>query len=85
MGLTLAATEAQEHGGVDDRDTFLHRVRDLLNIHTGIIPVFPTYQQVMRMLIRSGTHSHGFQLFSLFPLLEWDFLVRVWSPFLSGF
>lgn len=37
MGLTLAATEAQEHGGVDDRDTFLHRVRDLLNIHTGIL------------------------------------------------
>ncbi|XP_024356885.1 AUGMIN subunit 3 isoform X2 [Physcomitrium patens] len=34
VGLALAATEAQEHGGVDDRDTFLHRVRDLLNIHT---------------------------------------------------
>lgn len=34
-GLNLAAAEAQEHGGVDDRDTFLHRVRDLLNIHAG--------------------------------------------------
>lgn len=35
VGLNLAAAEAQEHGGVDDRDTFLHRVRDLLNIHAG--------------------------------------------------
>lgn len=33
MGLIFAGTEAQEQGGVDDRDTFLHRVRDLLSIH----------------------------------------------------
>lgn len=44
MGLTLAATEAQEHGGVDDRDTFLHRVRDLLNIHTGTLSFSPNLQ-----------------------------------------
>lgn len=26
--------EVQEHGAVDDRDTFLHGVRDLLSIHS---------------------------------------------------
>lgn len=32
--MVQAASEVQEHGAVDDRDTFLHGVRDLLSIHS---------------------------------------------------
>jgi HAUS augmin-like complex subunit 3 len=37
VGLAVVGAEAHEHGAVDDRDTFLHRVRDLLSIHTCMI------------------------------------------------
>lgn len=32
--MVQAASEVQEQGAVDDRDTFLHGVRDLLSIHS---------------------------------------------------
>lgn len=34
LGLIEAASDVQEQGAVDDRDTFLHGVRDLLSIHS---------------------------------------------------
>lgn len=34
LSLIQAASEVQEQGAVDDRDTFLHGVRNLLNIHS---------------------------------------------------
>lgn len=52
-GLNLAAAEAQEHGGVDDRDTFLHRVRDLLNIHAddqGGLPQYVSAQGLVQQI-----------------------------------
>lgn len=33
FALIQAGGEVQEQGAVDDRDTLLHQVRDLLNIH----------------------------------------------------
>lgn len=34
MALIQAASDVQEQGAVDDRDTFLHSVRDLLSMHS---------------------------------------------------
>lgn len=34
LSMVQAASEVQEQGAVDDRDTFLHGVRDLLSIHS---------------------------------------------------
>lgn len=34
LALIEAASDVQEQGAVDDRDTFLHGVRDLLSIHS---------------------------------------------------
>lgn len=34
LSLIQAASEVHEQGAVDDRDTFLHSVRDLLSIHS---------------------------------------------------
>lgn len=34
MALIQAASDVQEQGAVDDRDNFLHGVRDLLSIHS---------------------------------------------------
>nr|XP_027113858.1 AUGMIN subunit 3-like isoform X2 [Coffea arabica] len=36
MALIQASSEVQEQGAVDDRDTFLHGVRDLLNAQAGL-------------------------------------------------
>jgi hypothetical protein len=73
VGLTLAATEAQEHGGVDDRDTFLHRVRDLLNIHTGMLSLFPNLQS-------GNVKFFCVQLLSVSSLLHWIRVVKLISP-----
>ncbi|XP_042405691.1 AUGMIN subunit 3-like [Zingiber officinale] len=43
LSLIDAAMEVQEHGAVDDRDTFLHGVRDLLSIHSNTSASLPTY------------------------------------------
>lgn len=43
LSLIQAASEVQEQGAVDDRDTFLHGVRDLLSIHSNAQAALPTY------------------------------------------
>ncbi|XP_062228296.1 AUGMIN subunit 3-like [Phragmites australis] len=41
--LIQAASEVREQGAIDDRDTFLHAVRDLLCIHSNAQATVPTY------------------------------------------
>ncbi|WCJ37236.1 AUGMIN subunit 3 [Euphorbia peplus] len=43
IALTQAAYDTQEQGAVDDRDTLLHGVRDLLSIHSNTQVVSSTY------------------------------------------
>lgn len=43
MALIQAASDVQEQGAVDDRDTFLHGVRDLLSIHSNTQAGLSTY------------------------------------------
>ena len=52
MALIQAASDVQEQGAVDDRDTFLHGVRDLLSIHSSkdlyfSQPISFLYEEVM--------------------------------------
>ncbi|KAG8077130.1 hypothetical protein GUJ93_ZPchr0006g41702 [Zizania palustris] len=41
--LIQAASEVHEQGAIDDRDTFLHAVRDLLCVHSNVQATVPTY------------------------------------------
>ncbi|RCV20317.1 hypothetical protein SEVIR_4G044100v4 [Setaria viridis] len=41
--LIQAASDVREQGAIDDRDTFLHAVRDLLCIHSNVQATVPTY------------------------------------------
>ncbi|CAN6214799.1 unnamed protein product [Urochloa humidicola] len=41
--LIQAASEVREQGAIDDRDSFLHAVRDLLCIHSNVQATVPTY------------------------------------------
>ncbi|CAN6214758.1 unnamed protein product [Urochloa humidicola] len=41
--LIQAASEVREQGAIDDRDIFLHAVRDLLCIHSNVQATVPTY------------------------------------------
>nr|BAD72447.1 unknown protein [Oryza sativa Japonica Group] len=41
--LIQAATEVREQGAIDDRDTLLHAVRDLLCVHSNVQATMPTY------------------------------------------
>ncbi|KAK9069042.1 hypothetical protein SSX86_013158 [Deinandra increscens subsp. villosa] len=43
LALIQAASDVQEQGAVDDRDTFLHGVRDLLSIHSNAQSALSTY------------------------------------------
>lgn len=43
LALIQAASDVPEQGAVDDRDTFLHGVRDLLNIHSSVQAGLSTY------------------------------------------
>ncbi|XP_058196653.1 AUGMIN subunit 3 [Rhododendron vialii] len=43
LALIQAASDVQEQGAVDDRDTFLHGVRDLLSIHSNAQAGLSTY------------------------------------------
>ncbi|XP_022156083.1 AUGMIN subunit 3 isoform X1 [Momordica charantia] len=43
LALIQAASDVQEQGAVDDRDNFLHGVRDLLSIHSNIQAGVSTY------------------------------------------
>uniref|UniRef100_A0A2P2JS56 Uncharacterized protein MANES_13G054100 n=1 Tax=Rhizophora mucronata TaxID=61149 RepID=A0A2P2JS56_RHIMU len=43
LALTQAASDLQEQGAVDDRDTLLHGIRDLLSIHSNSLAGLSTY------------------------------------------
>ncbi|CAN6449267.1 unnamed protein product [Victoria cruziana] len=43
LSLTQIASEAHEQGAVDDRDSFLHAVRDLLSLYTNAQGALPAY------------------------------------------
>ncbi|GLU08040.1 hypothetical protein SLE2022_249690 [Rubroshorea leprosula] len=58
MALIQAASDVQEQGAVDDRDTFLHGVRDLLSIHSNAQAGLPSYVSVPGIVQQiSGLHS----------------------------
>ncbi|KAL3812981.1 hypothetical protein ACJIZ3_014249 [Penstemon smallii] len=46
MALVQAASDVAEQGAVDDRDTFLHGVRDLLSIYSNAEAGLSTYVSV---------------------------------------
>lgn len=56
--LIQAASDVQEQGAVDDRDTFLHGVRDLLSIHSNAQAGLSTYVSAPGIVQQiSGLHS----------------------------
>ncbi|KAK1354017.1 AUGMIN subunit 3 [Heracleum sosnowskyi] len=58
MALIQAASDVQEQGAVDDRDTFLHGVRDLLSIHSNAQAGLSTYVSAPGIAQQiSGLHS----------------------------
>ncbi|KAB2074759.1 hypothetical protein ES319_A07G173000v1 [Gossypium barbadense] len=58
LALIQAASEVQEQGAVDDRDTFLHGVRDLLSIHSNAQAGLSTYVSAPGIVQQiSGLHS----------------------------
>ncbi|RWR72245.1 AUGMIN subunit 3 isoform X2 [Cinnamomum micranthum f. kanehirae] len=58
LSLMQAASEVHEQGAVDDRDTFLHGVRDLLSIHSNSQGGLPTYVSAPGIVQQiSGLHS----------------------------
>ncbi|MBA0700316.1 hypothetical protein Goari_005620 [Gossypium aridum] len=54
LALIQAASEVQEQGAVDDRDTFLHGVRDLLNAQAGL-STYVSAPGIVQQI--SGLHS----------------------------
>ncbi|VFQ69726.1 unnamed protein product [Cuscuta campestris] len=63
MTLIQAASDVQEHGGVDDGDTFLHGIRDLLSIYTNSQPGLSTYVSAPGIIQQiSGLSSDLFTL-----------------------
>lgn len=58
VALIQAASDVQEQGAVDDRDTFLHGVRDLLSIHSNAQAGLSTYVSAPGIVQQiSGLHS----------------------------
>ncbi|XVE72672.1 hypothetical protein DITRI_Ditri11bG0057500 [Diplodiscus trichospermus] len=58
LSLIQSASEVQEQGAVDDRDTFLHGVRDLLSIHSNAQAGLSTYVSAPGIVQQiSGLHS----------------------------
>ncbi|CAK9140870.1 unnamed protein product [Ilex paraguariensis] len=58
IALIQAASDVQEQGAVDDRDTFLHGVRDLLSIHSNAQAGLSTYVSAPGIVQQiSGLHS----------------------------
>ncbi|KAK6238808.1 hypothetical protein QUC31_004277 [Theobroma cacao] len=58
LALIQAASDVQEQGAVDDRDTFLHGVRDLLSIHSNAQAGLSTYVSAPGIVQQiSGLHS----------------------------
>lgn len=63
MTLIQAASDVQEQGGVDDGDTFLHGIRDLLSIYTNSQPGLSTYVSAPGIIQQiSGLSSDLFTL-----------------------
>ncbi|KAJ7518051.1 hypothetical protein O6H91_21G052400 [Diphasiastrum complanatum] len=53
LALSLVGAEVQEQGAIDDRDIFLHRVRDLLNIYNyeqGAMPIYVSAPGLIQQL-----------------------------------
>ncbi|XP_020095588.1 AUGMIN subunit 3 [Ananas comosus] len=72
LSLSQAASEVQEQGAVDDRDTFLHGVRDLLSIYSNSQAPLPSYvsthgivQQILAL--QSDLLSLQFELENTLP------------------
>lgn len=58
LALIQSASDVQEQGAVDDRDTFLHGVRDLLSIHSNAQAGLSTYVSAPGIVQQiSGLHS----------------------------
>ncbi|KAK0592277.1 hypothetical protein LWI29_016386 [Acer saccharum] len=58
LALIEAVSDVQEQGAVDDRDTFLHGVRDLLSIHSNAQAGSSTYVSAPRIVQQiSALHS----------------------------
>uniref|UniRef100_A0A5B6ZE24 Putative HAUS augmin-like complex subunit 3 n=1 Tax=Davidia involucrata TaxID=16924 RepID=A0A5B6ZE24_DAVIN len=58
LALIQAASDVQEQGAVDDRDIFLHGVRDLLSIHSNAQAGLSTYVSAPGIVQQiSGLHS----------------------------
>ncbi|KAJ4722972.1 AUGMIN subunit 3 [Melia azedarach] len=58
LALIEGASDIQEQGAVDDRDTFLHGVRDLLSIHSNAQAGLSTYVSAPGIVQQiSGLHS----------------------------
>ncbi|KAA8550548.1 hypothetical protein F0562_002232 [Nyssa sinensis] len=58
LALIQAASDVQEQGAVDDRDVFLHGVRDLLSIHSNAQAGLSTYVSAPGIVQQiSGLHS----------------------------
>ncbi|KAJ4812957.1 HAUS augmin-like complex subunit 3 [Rhynchospora pubera] len=72
LSLIQASSEVQEQGAVDDRDTFLHGARDLLNIHSNVQMALPSYVSAHGMVqqistLRSHLSSLQFELENTLP------------------
>ncbi|KAJ3669867.1 hypothetical protein LUZ60_010191 [Juncus effusus] len=70
--LIQAANEVQEQGAIDDRDTFLHGVRDLLSIHSNVQGNLPSYVSSHGIIhqikvLQSDLSSLQFELESTLP------------------
>ncbi|KAB1224147.1 HAUS augmin-like complex subunit 3 [Morella rubra] len=58
LALVQAASDVHEQGAVDDKDNFLHGVRDLLSIHSNAQAGFSTYVSAPGIVQQiSGLHS----------------------------
>ncbi|OAY82528.1 AUGMIN subunit 3 [Ananas comosus] len=68
LSLSQAASEVQEQGAVDDRDTFLHGVRDLLNSQAPLPSYVSTHGIVQQILaLQSDLLSLQFELENTLP------------------
>lgn len=67
-----AASEMLEEGSVDDRDTFLHAVRDILSSHSNAQAMTPTYVSAYGLIeqiseLQDELHYHQHELENVLP------------------
>ncbi|XP_024317112.1 AUGMIN subunit 3 isoform X1 [Brachypodium distachyon] len=67
-----AASDMIEEGSVDDRDTFLHAVRDILSSHSGAQAMTPTYVSAYALVeqiseLEDELHYHQHELENVLP------------------